>query len=170
MTAGHSDRRVLHPTDLTLLERTYLGVVDAGMVPARLAGDPTLRTDHVTAVCLALREDKAAAAYLSADGVEPAGEFVAALTAAVHALDARGVISAAPPPGDLLLSPDVPRSAPPAVIDFEQRPRILDRFLAHQCLEELFGDGRVYPFLMGKYQDSGEVWARLYKERPERFL
>ncbi|MGD9890636.1 MAG: hypothetical protein AB7U18_05000, partial [Dehalococcoidia bacterium] len=101
---------------------------------------------------------------------EPTAAFIQDLTTAARALDARGVISVGPPPPDLILTPDAPRTPAPRVIDFDQHPRIWDRYLAHTCLEELFSDIRVYSFLMGKYQDSGEVWARLYKERPERFL
>jgi hypothetical protein len=169
VTSPERDRPALQPADLTLIERTYLGVLDTGMVPVQLAGDPTLRMDYVSAVCHALRQGLADGAFLAGDAA-PDAAFLLELTAAVQRLDERGVISIAPPPPDAVLSPDAPRRAPPAVVDFDQHPRIWDRYLAHACLEELFGDPRVYPFLMGKYQDSGEVWARLYKERPERFL
>lgn len=169
MTAQHPDRSVVSLSDLSLLERTYLGVLDTGMVSARLAGDPALRMDVVAAVCHALRQDLPRETYIVGDAT-PGPAFLAQLTEAARGLDARGVISIGPPPGDLLLSPETPRPAPPTVIDFDQHPRIWDRYLAHACMEELFQDSRVYPYLMGKYQDSAEVWARLYKERPERFL
>jgi hypothetical protein len=166
---GPPDRPVLRPDDLSPLERTYLGVLDTGMVSARLAGDPTLSVDYVVAVCLALHEGKPPESYLA--GEAATGEaFRRRLAEAARALDEKGVIALAPPPPDLLLSPDGPSRAPTQEVDFEQRPKIWDRYLAHACLEELFADGRVYPFLMGKYQDSGELWARLYTERPERFL
>jgi hypothetical protein len=170
MTADNRGRVVLRPADLTLLERTYLGVLDTGMVPAKLAGDPSLRMDYVTAICLALREGRARDTYLDASKERPAAAFIEDLTTAAQSLDARGVISVGPPPPDLILTPDAPRPSAPREIDFDQHPRIWDRYLAHTCLEELFSDSRVYPFLMGKYQDSGEVWSRLYHERPERFL
>jgi hypothetical protein len=170
MTAEGREAAVLRAADLPLLERTYLGVLDTGMVPARLAGDPSLRMDRVTAVCLALREGAAESTYLAGD--EPSPAFLAALSEAARSLDRRGVISLAPPPPDTILAPEglQPPRTPPQAIDFDQHPRIHDRFLAHQCMEELFADARVYPYLMGKYQDSSEVWARLYRERPERFL
>lgn len=164
------DRTVLQPSDLSLIERTYLGVLDTGMVPAALAGDRSLRMDYVTAVCLALREDRPREAYLDEEQAEPAPRFLESLTEAARSLDEKRVISFGSPPSDLLLSPEMPRRSAPREIDFDQHPRILDRYLAHECMEELFADSRVYPFLMGKYQESGEVWARLYKERPERFL
>lgn len=170
MTAEKTGRGVLHAADLTPLERTYLGVLDTGMVPARLAGDPSLRMDRVTAVCLALREGRPAATYLEGD--EPSPDFVVRLTEAALALDRRGAISLAPPPPEAILAPEglQARRTQPRPLDFDQHPRILDRFLAHECMEELFADSRIYPYLMGTYQDSGEVWARLYRERPERFL
>jgi hypothetical protein len=172
MIHGSGDRAALRPSDLTVLERTYLGVLDTGMVPARLAGDPSLRMDYVTAVCFALREGRPRETYLDGDGSQtrPSPAFVEQLTAAARSLDEKGVISVGPPPPDVILTPEASRPPPPREIDFDQHPRIWDRYLAHECMEELFSDSRVYPFLMGKYQDSGEVWARLYKERPERFL
>jgi hypothetical protein len=170
---NETDREpVVHAADLSLMERTYLGVLDMGMVPARLAGDPTLRLDSVTAVCLALREGKPATAYLDGAGPEPAAAFLADLNAAAFALDEKGIISVSAPPPDSVLSPDLhlPAPRPAGRLDFDQRPRIWKRYLAHECMEELFSDSRVYPFLMGKYQDSGEVWARLYKQNPQQFL
>jgi|GEM_PF-659841 len=172
MTHDSSDKGVLHPADLSLIERTYLGVLDTGMVSARLAGDPTLRLDHVAAVCLALREQRPRDAYLAEDSAKPAPAFRAALTRAVYDLEERGVLTTGAPPSDILLSPGLPptRTRSNAPLDFDQRPLILLRYLAHECMEELFQDTRVYPFLMGKYQDSGEVYGRLYKENPQRFL
>lgn len=161
---------VLRPDDLSPLERTYLGVLDTGMVSSRLAADPSLRLDTVTAICLALRDDQPQHAYLDGDGPEPTAAFIADLTAAVLALDARGILSAGPPPPDMLLSPDLARPRPPITLDFDQHPRIWDRYLAHQCMEALFADPRVYPYLMAKYQDSSDVYARLYTENPQRFL
>ena len=170
MTNETGRETILHAADLSLIERTYLGVLDTGMVPSRLAGDPTLRLDSVTAVCLALREAKPGSAYLEGDGPEPSAAFLQDLTAAVVALDDKGVLSVGMPPPELVLSAETPRPRPAGPLDFDQRPRIWQRYLAHECMEELFSDSRVYPFLMGKYQDSGDVWSRLYKERPERFL
>src|SRR5215218_3192059 len=170
MNAHRASRSVLHAADLSLLERTYLGVLDLGMVTARVSGDPSLRLDRVTAVCMALRQGHDAATLLDGDHVQE--QFTGELIAAIFTLDDTGAISTGPPPPDSVISPEDLQTRPvrPATIDFDHHPRILDRYLAHECMEELFRDARVYPFLMGKYQDSGEVWARLYKERPERFL
>ena len=157
------------PADLTPIERTYLGVLATGMVPARLAQDPWLRMDYVTAVCLAIVEGRPPETYVVGEGPAVTPEFNRALTEAALTLDDKGIIAAGSPPPDVLGGPDIMRPKPPPVIDFDQHPRIWDRYLAHECLEELFGDARVYPFLMGKYQESGAVWARLYQQNPERF-
>lgn len=153
--------------DLSPLERTYLGVLATGIVPARLAGDRWLRMDYVTAVCHAIVEGKPRDAYLVGEGPEITAEFAQALTEAALALDKKGIIAAGSPPPDVLVGPELAglvRPQAPRVIDFDQHPRIWDRYLGHACMEALFRDPRVYPFLMGKYQDSGEVWGRLYRE------
>jgi hypothetical protein len=152
------------PADLSLIERTYLGVLATGMVPARLANDPWLRLDYVTAVCLALREGQPRDAYLVGEGPEVTAAFATVLTQAVLALDAKRILAAGTPPPDVLGGPELVRPRPPPALDFDQHPRIWDRFLAQQCMEELFQHPAVYPFLMDKYQDSGEVWRRLYRQ------
>lgn len=152
------------PADLALIERTYLGVLATGIVPARLANDPWLRMDYLTAVCVAIIEDRPRDLYLNGEGPEPTAAFIAALTEAVRTLDEKGILSAGPPPPDTLLSPELARPVAPRVIDFDQHPRIWDRFLGQACMEALFQNTNVYPFLMGKYQDSGEIWGRLYQE------
>jgi len=157
---------VYYPEDLTDLERTYLGVLATGIVPARLAGDPWLRMDYITAVCLALQEGKSQTAYLVGEGPEITPAFRQALTEAALALDAKGIISAGTPLSEQVLStdPELVRPRPPPVIDFDQHPRIFDRFLAHRCMETLFQHPAVSPFLMGKYQASADVWGRLYRQ------
>jgi hypothetical protein len=156
--------RAYNLADLSLAERTYLGVLATGIVPARLANDPWLRMDYVTAVCLALVEGAPRERYLAGEGPAITPEFKQALTDAALALDEKGIISAGSPPPDVLMSADLARPKAPRVIDFDQHPRIWDRFLGHECMEELFRNPAVYPFLMGKYQDSGEVWGKLYQQ------
>ena len=153
-------------SDLTLLERTYLGVLATGIVPARLAGEPSLRMDYLTAVCLSIQEGVPPATRLIDDGPALTADFTGALTTAVLALDEKAIISAGSPPADIVLAtdPSLSRPQPPRVIDFDQHPRIHDRYLAQQCMEDLFRDPAVYPFLMGKYQDSGEIWGKLYQK------
>ncbi len=153
------------PEELSPLQRVYLGVLATGIVPARLAGDESLRMDYLTAVCLALVEGQPVSAYTVGGGPAITPDFRAALTAAVIDLHEKRVLSAGAPVDETILSTDaaIVRPRPPAVIDFDQHPRLFDRFLAQQCMEALFSNPAVYPFLMGKYQDSGEVWGRLYR-------
>lgn len=154
----------LSPADLPLIEKTYLGVLATGIVPARMAKDASLRMDYITAVCLATIEGRPRETYLAGDGTGVTAAFTRALTEAAIALDGKGIISAGSPPPDVLGDPDIMRPKAPPTIDFDQHPRIWDRYLAQQCMEELFGNPAVYPFLIGKYQDSAEVWGRLYSQ------
>lgn len=163
--------QTLTPADLSMVERTYLGVLSTGIVPARLANDDGLRMDYITAVCLALRQGEPRDTYTLDGGPAITPAFHDSLLAAVLSLDGRGIISAGSPSPEVLASdPElVSRPAPPRVVDFDQHPRIFDRYLSQECMEELFRNPAVYPFLMGKYQDSGEVWGRLYSEGYGRF-
>lgn len=159
-------QRAYAPADLTLLERTYLGVLATGIVPARLAGDDSLRMDYITAICLSLRDGISQDERLLDGGPALTPAFHEELTEAAQSLDEKGIISAGTPPADVLLAADLSLGRPraPRIIDFDQHPRVHDRFLAQQCMEELFSNPAVYPFLMGKYQDSGEVWVRLTRQ------
>lgn len=161
---GEAMAKAYSPAELSLIEKVYLGVLATGIVPARLAKDPSLRMDFITAVCLAIVEGRPRGTYVEGEGPEVTPEFTRSLTAAALALDAKGILAAGAPPPDVLGGPDIVRPKPPAVIDFDQHPRIWDRYLGQQCMEELFQNPDVYPFLMGKYQDSAEVWGRLYQE------
>ena len=156
----------LSPSDLPLLERVYLGVLATGIVPARLAGEPLLRMDYLTAVCVAIVEGHPQHLYVIGEGPELEPVFAQRLLDAALSLDARAIISAGTTREQILsVSEEVmARPLPPKTIDFDQHPRILDRYLAQQCMESLFQDPAVYPFLMGKYQDSGEIWGRLYQQ------
>ncbi len=150
--------------DLSPVEKTYLGVLATGIVPARLAKDSSLRMDYLTAICLAIIEGLPHDTYLDGEGPEITPSFREQLTRGAVGLDEKGILAAGPPPPDMLMSADMARPKPPPVIDFDQHPRIFDRYLGAQCMEELFRNPEVYPFLMGKYQDSAEVWGRLHHE------
>jgi hypothetical protein len=43
----------------------------------------------------------------------------------------------------------------------DEHPALLDRYLGQLCMEKLFNVPAVYPYLMGRYAKSGEVWRRL---------
>ena len=47
------------------------------------------------------------------------------------------------------------------VVEPDAHPVVLDRYLAQQCMEMLFGLKAVYPYLMERYSASGEIWRRL---------
>jgi hypothetical protein len=47
------------------------------------------------------------------------------------------------------------------LVDPDEHPVLLDRYLGQLCMEELFRIPAVYPFLMDRYARSGEVWRRL---------
>ena len=47
------------------------------------------------------------------------------------------------------------------MVNPDEQPAVLDRYLAQLCMEQLFKLPDVYPFLMERYSASGEVWRRL---------
>jgi hypothetical protein len=150
----------LTPAALDDVEVALLGVLSVGLPPSRAAGDDTFRVDHVAAVVAGLREDGDAALHLAEDGVSVAPEFRQRLAAAVASLTEKGVLA------------EQPASMPAAPGGFEAglaidmvnpdlHPALLDRFLSQECMEVLFRVPAVYPYLMGMYAKSGEVWRRL---------
>jgi hypothetical protein len=149
----------LRPGDLDGVEQALLGVLCVGLPPSRAAGDDRFRVDHVTAVVVGLREAGSETAHLAGETAITA-EFRARLQAAIGTLMERGVIAEQPAgmpaaPGGYeaglaidLVNPDV-------------HPAVMDRALAQECMEVLFRVPAVYPYLMGMYAKSGEVWRRL---------
>lgn len=154
----------LKMTDLTDLERLYLAVVAVGLVPSKLAGDPQFRVDYITAVCWALSRDEAAESYLNGSGPDCSPEFARDLAGAMRALEEKGVIRiGAPPPGMGLLILDEPTrfATDWSSVDLDTMPQVVDRFLAHECLDALLNHHAVYSFIMDKYAESSEVWQKL---------
>ncbi|MBK9342821.1 MAG: hypothetical protein IPN07_07225 [Dehalococcoidia bacterium] len=47
------------------------------------------------------------------------------------------------------------------LVEPDEQPAVLDRYLSQLCMEVLFNIRQVYPFLMERYSASGEVWRRL---------
>lgn len=149
-----------NPEDLTALERALLGVLSVGLPPSRAAGSDTFRVDHVTAVVASLAEGGAKDANLGADGVHVTREFRAELRAAIESLVEKGIVvsQAAGMPAaaggyeaGLLID----------MVDPDEQPAVLDRYLSQLCMETLFNIPAVYPFLMERYSASGEVWRRI---------
>ncbi len=150
---------IYHPEDLAPLEVTLLGVLCVGLPPSREARDDRFRVDHVAAVVSGLR-DGHGAVHLGADGVRVSAEFAASLRAAIERLLSLGLLARAPagmpaPSGGYEAGLEVDMVNP------DEHPAVLDRYLAQQCMEVLFREPAVYPFLMERYTKSGEVWRRL---------
>ena len=149
-----------NPEDLAPLEVTLLGVLSVGLPPSKAAGSDTFRVDHVTAVVQGLREADDRQLYLELDGVRVRPDFRARLAAAIKDLEAKELVR-------------MQEAGMPAavggfeeglqidMVDPDQHPAVLDRYLSQLCMEVLFNIPQVYPFLMERYAASGEVWRRL---------
>jgi len=150
---------VYQPSDLGAVEIALLGVLSVGLPPSRSADDDTFRVDHVTAVVAGLHAGNAAM-HLEADSVRVSGAFRAELRAAIESLAAREIVAdamagmpAAPGGFEAGLEIDL--------VNPDEHPALLDRYLAQQCMEQLFEVAAIYPYLMERYAKSGEVWRRL---------
>ena len=148
------------PDDLAPLEVTLLGVLSVGLPPSKAAGSDTFRVDHVTAVISGLREGDDRTLYLQPDGVRVTPEFRARLAAAIKDLEAKELVR--------MQEAGMPAAAGGFeegllidMVDPDQHPALLDRYLSQLCMEVLFNIPQVYPFLMERYAASGEVWRRL---------
>lgn len=151
------------PDDLTGLEVCVLGVLCVGLPPSRAADSDTFRVDHVCAVVHGLQTTGRAETNLRADGVTITAEFSAVLNAAVDSLQAKELV--------VRQSPGMPAAAGGFeaglqidVVNPDEQPAVLDRYLAQLCMEKLFNIPAVYPFLMERYSASGEVWRRLRED------
>jgi hypothetical protein len=153
----------LTPAGLDDAEVALLGVLSIGLPPSRAAGDDRFRVDHVAAVVAGLRERGDERSHLQDDGIAVNPEFRERLAAAVASLTEKGVLA------------EQPASMPAAPGGFEAglaidmvnpdlHPALLDRVLSQECMEVLFRVPAVYPYLMGMYAKSGEVWRRLRED------
>ena len=145
------------PEDLTDLEVAVLGVLSVGLPPSRAAGSDTFRVDHVVAVVHGLQTTGQADQHLGPDGVHISTGFARELGAALDSLQAKELVvrQAAGMPAaaggyeaGLLID----------MVNPDEQPAVLDRYLSQLCMEKLFNVPAVYPFLMGRYSASGEVW------------
>lgn len=159
--------------DLTQLERAYLAVLALGLPPSRLAGDPSLRLDRLTAVTHALLRGEPASAYLRGEGPACAPDFEERLRQARGSLAEKGAIALDVPPAGMGLIALQSRDAFPTSQtdpDLDAAPHILDKFLSHRCLEAILRHPEVHAFLMAKYAEISVVWQRLraegYADRP----
>ena len=123
-------------------------------------GSDTFRVDHVTAVVAALQAESERGANLAPDGLQISAEFGARLRETIDGLVTKGLVAhgsggmpAAAGGFEAGLAIDV--------VNPDEQPAVLDRYLAQSCMEQLFNVPAVYPFLMERYSASGEVWRRL---------
>lgn len=151
------------PEDLTDLEIAVLGVLCVGLPPSRSAGSDTFRVDHVCAVVHGLQTTGRAETHLRADGVQIAAEFALALNAAVDSLQEKEFVvrQAAGMPA---AAGGFEAGLQIDIVNPDEQPAVLDRYLAQLCMEKLFNVPAVYPFLMERYSASGEVWRRLRED------
>jgi hypothetical protein len=148
------------PGDLGGLEKALLGVLCLGLPPSRAAGSDTFRVDHVTAVVAGLLERGEQDENLQPGSQAVTPEFRMNLRAAIASLTEKGIMTqqaagmpAAPGGFEAGLAIDT--------VNPDEHPVVLDRYLAQQCMEELFNVPAVYPYLMERYAKAGEVWRRL---------
>ena len=153
----------LRPSDLADLEVALLGVLCLGLPPSKSAGDDGFRVDYVTAVVAALQTDGKRDVYLAGDGSGILKGFRTVFRGAIQSLREKGVLA------------DQPAGMPAAAGGFEaglqidmvnpdEQPAVLDRYLAQECMEALFNIPAVYPYLMERYAAAGEVWRRLRED------
>ena len=154
---------ILKLEDLTSDEQVILGVLCVGLPPSRAAADEHFRVDHVTAVICSLFETGEDATYLDADNITVLANFRTRLRSVISDLAERGILADQPaglpsPPGSFEAGLSVD------LVNPDEHPAVLDRFLAQQCMEILLRNPVVYPYLMGRYSASGEVWRKLREE------
>jgi hypothetical protein len=148
------------PGDLDAVERALLGVLCLGLPPSRAAGSDTFRVDHVTAVVAGLMASGAREQHLQPATEAVTTEFRSTLRATIESLTEKGIVTrqaagmpAAPGGFEAGLAVDM--------VNPDEHPVVLDRYLAQLCMEELFNVPAVYPYLMERYARAGEVWRRL---------
>ncbi|MGK2964517.1 MAG: hypothetical protein ACSLFM_02810 [Tepidiformaceae bacterium] len=149
-----------HPEDLSDLESAFLGVLCIGLPPSRAAGDDRFRADHCAAVVAGLLRTGDANRFLGADGIRVSQEFRGELRTAIDSLVAKGLVAHAPM-GMPAAAGGFEAGLEIDLVDPDQQPAVLDRYLAQLCMESLFQVPAVYPFLMERYTKSGEVWRRI---------
>lgn len=151
---------VYQPEDLDALESALLGVLCVGLPPSRAAGSDRFRVDHVTAVVAGLIEAGRSDAYLAGDGIAVVQEFRVRLRTTINGLAEKGLL-APQPAGTPAAAGGFETGLELDLVNPDEQPALLDRYLGQLCMEKLFNIPAVYPFLMERYAASGEVWRRL---------
>ncbi|MGH2633323.1 MAG: hypothetical protein ACRDG3_07920 [Tepidiformaceae bacterium] len=156
-----------NPEDLSPLEVAVMGVLCVGLPPSRAAGSDTFRVDHVAAVVHGLQSGNEAAEFLGTDGVHISAAFAEKLRAAIAMLAEKELVTAQEV-GSPAAAGGFEAGLAIDMVNPDDHPAVLDRYLAQLCMEELFKLPAVYPFLMERYSASGEVWRRLREDGYQR--
>lgn len=149
-----------NPEDLEPIAIALLGVLCVGLPPSRAAGDDNFRVDHVTAEVASLLGTGVRGANLQPGSGSVTPAFRDSLRAAIDGLAALGIV-AEQPAGMPAATGSFEAGLAIDMVNPDQHPAVLDRYLAQQCMEALFNAPAVYPYLMERYAKSGEVWRRL---------
>ncbi len=149
-----------NPEDLDALEVVVLGVLSIGLPPSRAAGDDTFRVDHVTAVVASLAEESRRDVHLGPDGMSVLPAFRGQLRGAIESLALKGLV-AFQPAGMPAAAGGFEAGLELDLVNPDEHPALLDRYLGQLCMEKLFNIPAVYPYLMERYARSGEVWRRV---------
>ena len=152
-----------NPEDLTSLEVALLGVLCIGLPPSKSAGDNGFRVDHVTAEVASLQATGATGANLASAGGPVTPAFRAVLRETILSLTAKEIV-AEQPIGMPAAAGGYEAGLQLDVVDPDEQPAVMDRYLAQLCMEKLFNLPAVYPYLMDRYAKSGEVWRRLRED------
>ncbi len=148
------------PNELDPLELALLGALSVGLPPSKAAGDETLRLDHVTAVVFGLLSVGERSIHLAPDGVQITLAFRAELRAAIFSLTAKGIV-AEQAAGMPAAAGGFEAGLEIDMVNPDEHPALMDRYLGQECMERLFNVPAVYPYLMERYARGGEVWRRL---------
>jgi hypothetical protein len=148
------------PDDLAPLELALMGVLSVGLPPSRSAGDDTFRVDHVTAVVAGLAAEGRREVHLMPDALTVTPEFRASLRRAIESLTEKGLV-AQQPAGLPAAAGGYEAGLQLDLVNPDEQPALLDRYLGQLCMEKLFNIPAVYPYLMERYSSSGGVWRRL---------
>ena len=149
-----------NPEDLDELEVALLGVLCLGLPPARVAGSDTFRVDHVTAVVASLAAGSDGHTFLGDDGARVTRAFGEHLKATISGLVDKGLV-AHQAAGMPAAAGTFEEGMALDLVNPDEHPAVLDRYLAQLCMEQLFNIPAVYPVLMERYAASGEVWRRI---------
>ncbi|MBK7725405.1 MAG: hypothetical protein IPI33_09270 [Dehalococcoidia bacterium] len=157
---GSANRWCTTPEDLDLLNDTPRRALGRAS-PSKAAGSDTFRVDHVTAVIAAMQETGDAAATWPEDGVRVIPGFRSRLRATIAGLEQKGLVTM-PVAGMPAAAGGYEAGLLLDLVEPDEQPAVLDRYLSQLCMEVLFNIRQVYPLPHAeRYSASGKVCRRL---------